>query len=329
MFISLFKQRLSDRLPVCAPDRSNADLFGSHLIQTNLIKMNKPSQKNVAKKHKEASKDASNGLMDTFLSAETNASQSTPSPPRDLGSNMASTSPDLHESMKRFISEALNAHTSEICQKIDGIASGLLAVNNRVDDLETAVSIHEQSMTRLESRVTTALNSIENRILTSECYSRKRNLLLHGITESSKEDTDLVVRRFFVEVLHLPEADVNTMLFVNVHRLPRMPKPNGTPFASPTPVIVKFVRVPDREWVLRSARKNGARLREGKYSVITDLPPSLKFLRSQLSRKAAGLRNNNNLHARVFERGTELTLQYRKNKDTIWINLGIDEEPKV
>ena len=78
----------------------------------------------------------------------------------------------------------------------------------------------------------------KEQILLQETYSRKKNLIVRGLTLSRQEPCDHTVRRFLVEVMGIPAA--RGWIFSNCHPLERGPKPA---------IIVRFAFQQQREMV--------------------------------------------------------------------------------
>ena len=170
------------------------------------------------------------------------------------------------------------------------------------------------------SRLETKIKQLENDLLQAKLYSRKGNLLVYGIPDHEK-NVDDATRKFFVKRLGIAQDRADRMLFVNIHRLPRMNKES----LGPVPIIIKFVQMADRDLVLQSAYRNAATLSKEKISVQTDLPPELKFLRHKLRQRALHLRKSRNLLTRIEERGTSIRLKYRRNSADQWSELTLDD----
>ncbi|XP_019621320.1 PREDICTED: uncharacterized protein LOC109467714 [Branchiostoma belcheri] len=94
------------------------------------------------------------------------------------------------------------------------------------------------SIAKLEKRV----NELEGKLLLSELYSKKQNLLFWGITVEKEENVIEKVYKFMEEKLGM--QNVRGIHLVNVHRLPKM---RGNP------IICKFVSMLDRDKVLKHA----------------------------------------------------------------------------
>ena len=223
------------------------------------------------------------------------------------------------------INKAIDMHTSTICGKIDKLNSDLTRMTNRVTDIEKAVESQQNEikdtydrMSNIEQKLREELAESKKQNLIQECYSRKSNLLFYGISQPANEDVEEVLREFFINQLKMVRNEAANILFVNVHRLPRMPRQNRNSPQGPVPIIAKFVSMKARNAVLDTARNKSKELREKKQIVCTDLPPILKRKRAFLLSKAYELRKEHKYLTRVTEKETAIQLQYRKGKEEVW-----------
>ena len=124
-----------------------------------------------------------------------------------------------------------------------------------------------------------------------ETYSRRDNLVLHGISLPVNESSiscAKAVRKFMVDQLQFNEVDASAVQFVRCHRL------NDNRKSQKKPVIVRFKSYSDREavWPKKSAITN----RE--YSVSEDFPRDIAYRRRKLfpvfskARKLTGIEKN-------------------------------------
>lgn len=110
---------------------------------------------------------------------------------------------------------------------------------------------------------------LEEKIVKQESYSRRENLLLHGIPESKGEDC----AELAVEALNqMPIHDLSKRTFTRVHRNPPGPYTPGRT----RPIIIKFHHHQDRQ----CAWSNRKRLTE-------DFPREIQIRRQKLSRVLA------------------------------------------
>ena len=119
----------------------------------------------------------------------------------------------------------------------------------------------------------------------AEAHSRRRNVIANGIVEVKGEDTEAVARDFLVKDLKMEKADVDKMLFRDIHRLPASKRKdeNGQPIILPRPIIMAFLQQKDRNSVVRKAFE----LKGTNLSLKTDLPKVLNDLRGRAHAKGA------------------------------------------
>ena len=98
-------------------------------------------------------------------------------------------------------------------------------------------------------------------------------------------------------------------MFENVHTLPVSSKEVNLS------IICRFVRWSDREKCVRATRQ---KLRGTEFSVITDLPKTLRAKRAELLKECRVIRKEKGKRARVAERGMEVVLQYRDKSSEQW-----------
>ena len=93
------------------------------------------------------------------------------------------------------------------------------------------------------------IKELEDKLLYQEVYNRRENLRFFGIPESTTgvENTLEVMRNFLKEELEL--GDSKNIEFQRVHRIGK--KKTG----EARPVIVRFLKFPERELVFRKARE--------------------------------------------------------------------------
>ena len=231
----------------------------------------------------------------------------------------------------------ISALSNKICGKLDHLTDEFRAMSRKVEDLEGAVEINSEKITKLETHVIPGVvkhsKDLDNKITLMEIYSRKNNLLFYGIKESQTEDVFDVLRKAFI-TLGLDEKRAAGISLINAHRLPRR-SPNGeSPVSSqskgspPVPIIAKFVTIPDRDAVL-NAFEQQQRLRgresaaqagpaPNRITVRTDLPPALKVRRGVLATEAFKLRRERGVATKIVLQGAKVVLMWKEKGTTRW-----------
>ena len=121
--------------------------------------------------------------------------------------------------------------------KLREMDTGLQFANAEVEDLKSQSRNNQQSIL-----------SLKERLLYQEVYNRRENLRFFGLpesTESTSEDSSEELYRFFERDLDIEGA--RNIEFQRVHRLGRKKADVSRP------IIVRFLRYPDRERVFKAA----------------------------------------------------------------------------
>ena len=108
-----------------------------------------------------------------------------------------------------------------------------------------------------------------------ESYSRRDNLIFHGINEPTNESSvtcEKLVRQFFVNQLQFSDASAAAVPFIRCHRIQSNTK------NSKKPIIVRFKNFSDREivWSKKSL------ISERTYSISEDFPKDVAYRRKKL-----------------------------------------------
>jgi hypothetical protein len=152
-------------------------------------------------------------------------------------------------------------------------------------DLRTHVS---DSILAVEGKIDAVKQQLEEKIEDLEFNSRKYNLLLWGLGPTTSENCQSKVNAFLKSELGFDS---------NVEMAACHPLKGDT-------VIMRFIRMSDRDQVLKS----GTKLKGKKFSLKTDLPPRLRALR-QLLRSEAKKKRDEGKMMRVIEKGKGVYLQ--------------------
>ena len=262
----------------------------------------------------------SDGSRDRDIDEDSHQSSPPSSPSSQHGGRPAQIGLLFEGDWREFLKSELQSHTSRICDKVDAVINELTDLSKRVSSVESTVDELEEKMASGDQRLQKEIDELKNKLLLSEVYSRRANLLVYGVADEIM-DLDSTCRKIFKEKLQMGSEVVNRMLFVNIHRLPRFHQSE-----KPKPIIIKFVRMTDRETVMNAVFSMGKDLSKSGISIRTDLPLDLKKLRGRLLRKAMDLRKVG-FQTKVREKGTDVTLFYRRDGKSQWRKLGENEEP--
>ena len=116
------------------------------------------------------------------------------------------------------------------------------------------------------------IKELEDKLLYQEVYNRRENLRFFGVPESTTgvQNTFSVMHNFLREELNLENAE--NIEFQRAHRIGKK-KPRET-----RPVIVRFLKFPEREMVFRRARELEG---ETDVKVYSDLPKEISERRKK------------------------------------------------
>ena len=159
----------------------------------------------------------------------------------------------------------MSTRIERIENKIDNFESRLNQIestlNKRIEKLDNKVK-HiptQDNLIKLENRVkqieqTLKINKKEE--LLRELYSKRLNILIHGLDESKEAwettaQTKTVLTKFFTEGL---EIDLNSLSLVDCHRLPQRPIfKEGQKITRP--IILKLANAFDKRFIFKAASK--------------------------------------------------------------------------
>ena len=155
----------------------------------------------------------------------------------------------------------------------------------KINELEVSINYIEDDVAELQTKLhdyKAQLEKCKKDVLYLEAYSRRENVKIFGIPESTvsentsdPEDTRAIVYNFFEHELQIenPRAKYE---FQRVHRLG---KPNST---SSRPIILRFLRFTDKEEVISVARR---KLKDKDFYMYDDIPKDLYDLRKKQKEK--------------------------------------------
>ena len=158
--------------------------------------------------------------------------------------------------------ESFNEKAKKMEETIHEIEAGLTFTNKDIEEIK-----------RRENQTSDKIKGLEDQILYQEVYSRRENLRLFGLPEEGhgSENTCEVVYKFLENELELEDA--RNIEFQRVHRLGK--KKAG----QSRPIIVRFLRFPERELIFRNVRDLGE---ESDVKAYADFPKEIRDRRKKL-----------------------------------------------
>ena len=157
------------------------------------------------------------------------------------------------------VTTSINSMNSNLSKRLDDMETGMTReISAAAKKAEAALELASQSRAELEEmriemaelkkwckKLQSESTSVQSQANNMETYSRRDNIIIHGIKEPAGETSVLcekAVRQFFVDQLKFSATDAAAIRFVRCHRL-------HDRRATHKPIIVRFVNFSDREHV--------------------------------------------------------------------------------
>ena len=202
----------------------------------------------------------------------------------------------------------------------------IVAINEKFEEYETSIEfnssmikdIDQKHITKLEEaekRIDDKLEELDNKLMLLEKQDRKYNLLFYGIPQEANERLYDKMRYFFETELGIEKEKAQNIHFVNGHRYPTKNK-------GPNPVILRFSSFDDRELVLSHAKN----LLKTRKRILTDLPNKMKIERNRIANIAYQIKKGEELQTRIKDKGLDLYLEVRKDKNAKWVRRDTPKE---
>ena len=202
----------------------------------------------------------------------------------------------------------------------------IVAINEKLEEYETSIEfnssmikdIDQKHITKLEEaekRIDDKLEELDNKLMLLEKQDRKNNFLFYGIPQEANERLYGKMRYFFETELGIEKEKAQNIHFVNGHRYPTKNK-------GPNPVILRFSGFGDRELVLSHAKN----LLKTRKRILTDLPNKMNIERNRIANIAYQIRKGEELQTRIKDKGLDLYLEVRKDKNAKWVRRDTPKE---
>ena len=171
---------------------------------------------------------------------------------------MEHVAPKLDQILERL--SGLEGKLQILENKIENQTQASVELKNEMSAFKDEMKMVKEDVFRRCTEVEEKCKKLEDQILYQEVYQRRENLRFFGLEEEDEEDVEEKVKAFLDEKLDLYEC--NRIEFQRAHRVGRK-RPGSS-----RPIIVRFLRYPDRERVIRNA---GA-LKGTAFYIKPDLP---------------------------------------------------------
>ena len=172
---------------------------------------------------------------------------------------------------------------SDLQDQLNTASAEISALKTKVNDLESSLMFtqkqQEESSVRIDKCEDDQFRH-EDELVRQSIYSRRWNLIFHGIPETEEENCPELVRDVLVSSLKIHESKAKSVMFCGVHRLGRKKprKRSGNNRPNPRPIIARFTCRADRDLAWRQ-RFN---LKESSIKIAEDLPLNVREVRKNI-----------------------------------------------
>ncbi|KAL9978135.1 hypothetical protein ACROYT_G015622 [Oculina patagonica] len=167
----------------------------------------------------------------------------------------------------------INNLQTKLDEALDEISSLRSKVNELKSSLEFTQSQQDEAKERIDKCEEDQCRQ-EDELVRQSIYSRRWNLIFHGIPETEGEDCSKLVTHALVANLKLEEKKAKSFMFCGTHRLGRKKTGNS----KPRPIIARFTCRADRDFTWRQ-RFN---LRDSAVKIAEDLPHNVREIRRDI-----------------------------------------------
>ncbi|XP_072174589.1 uncharacterized protein [Diadema setosum] len=189
-------------------------------------------------------------------------------------------SPTLLPSIKKLMETQIDRVLESIQSMERKFESKIKKLEEKVDEVVKSVNFNDQNIQelktqipKLESKLKEETEKVNQELDGMQSYISRENLLFHGLPQKEeREDSEKVLRQFFVEHLKLEREKVEGIEFQRAHRV------NATGITGrPRPIIARFLRYKDRTIVMQNAKN----LKGTSMYITEDLPKRVRDLRRE------------------------------------------------
>ena len=178
----------------------------------------------------------------------------------DVETNPGPTIEEQFKSLTEFVGERLDVINSNIVELRSELSKIQEELESKINTLHTDIDANADAISRIESR----LDQVDIQLDKQEQYSRRENVILHGVAESTDEDENYSTMR--TKCINIINSNLSHPLveddIVRAHRLGKHTNPE-----KPRPIILRFKNFMDKLSVLKTRQ----RLKENGIGIANDL----------------------------------------------------------
>ena len=188
---------------------------------------------------------------------------------------------DIHDRMKEYRKEIIDIQASQefVCKQLDDVLKNFSRLQTTCKDLEEKNGTLTQDLKAANDKIT----DLNNQVIYLSDSSRRNSLRFKGFDEEARESWDGCQRKVAIALREIlgfnPEIE-------RAHRLGAKKEDSG-----PREIIVKFLRFPDKEFIL----KNKNRLQANNIQIREDYCADTMGLRASFHKKIQEDRKKGNI----------------------------------
>ena len=145
--------------------------------------------------------------------------------------------------------DTISDNITKIATDIKNLQGSLEHSQSELDDLKSKVQVLEHKHETVQCKQM-VIDDNSQRIEKLETYSRRDNLIVHGLREQSDEKPERVVQDFFRSIL---KQDYRAIPIIRCHRLGL--KSNSSSKSQGRPMIIRFLSCSDKTMIWSRRRR--------------------------------------------------------------------------
>ena len=220
----------------------------------------------------------------------------------------------IRSEMRTVVKEELDKYREEVKEQFSEVKTeNQKFVTDKIDELKKAHKLKEDELEeRLNKEIERSndmylkIESMLGRIVEAEDRQRRLNVVVSNLKVDDNLSCEENAEKFFMEKLKIPEENVKSFIYRNVHYLDREDKGKGRSF------IAAFIRQCDRDLVM----SKGKELKGTHISLKQNYSPETRAKKDELLQLKKSL-SEQGMTLRVVERSHKPVLQI-KDRNGKW-----------
>ena len=172
--------------------------------------------------------------------------------------------------------ETKEEQLKELQEQLDQARDEIKSLKSKVEELKESLEFTQKQQDEANDKIERCeydQDRQEDELIRQNIYSRRWNLIFHGIPESEDESCSDLIKHAMVSKLKMDQKKVKATMFCGTHRLGRKKRSSNN--NKPRPIIVRFACRADRDSTWRQ-RYN---LKGSSTRMAEDLPQNVREIR--------------------------------------------------